>query len=83
MEYREEWAFSRERIERFFREQSDVEEISGGFVFGGCRIRLTGLPQRTLGPVRIPYTYVEMVGDEDDTEQIHRRFFLRFISAGG
>ena len=83
MGYKEQWAVSLERIESFFREQPDVEALPEGFRFGECRIRLTALPDRSLGPVKVPYTLLEMTGDGEDTETIHRRFFLRFISAGG
>lgn len=83
MEYHENWAVSLDRIERFFREQPDVDAGAEGFSFGDCRIRLTELPSRPLGPVMVPYTLVEMTGSDSDTEKIHKRFFLRFISAGG
>ena len=83
MEYKETWAVSLERIERFFREQPDVESAADGFEYKSCRIALTALPPRPLGPVKVPYTRVEMRGGDEDTETIHRRFFLRFVSAGG
>ena len=83
MEYSETWAVSLERIERFFLEQPDVESAADGFQYKSCRIRLTALPSRPLGPVTVPYTLVEMSGSDEDMETIHRRFFLRFVSAGG
>lgn len=83
MEYREKWAVSLERIEGFFHEQPDTEAASGGFHYRSCRISLTALPSWLLGPVMVPYTLVEMSGGDEDTETIHRRFFLRFVSAGG
>ena len=83
MEIRESWAVSRDRIERFFLEQPEVIAETEGFSFGDCLIRLTDLPPRRLGPVEMSYTLVEMTGGDRDTEEIYRRFFLRFISAGG
>ena len=84
MVIREIWAIPRERIERFFQSRSDVRpDGSGGFSFGGCEIRITSLPEREIGRLRFPQTQMEFEGPEADTEMIHRRFFLQFISAGG
>jgi hypothetical protein len=36
-----------------------------------------------MGKWEIPRTQVIIEGTEDDVQIIHRRFFLRFLSAGG
>ena len=84
MEIREIWAIPRERIERFFQSQNDVRPNGdGGFSLGQCEIRITSLPEREIGRLRFPQTQMEFEGPEADTERIHRRFVLQFISAGG
>ena len=84
MEIREIWAIPRERIERFFQSQNDVRPSGeGGFFFGQCEIRITSMPDREIGRLRFPRTQMEFEGPEADTEKIHRRFVLQFISAGG
>ena len=84
MQIREIWAIPRERIERFFLSQNDVlPNGDGGFSFGGCEIRLIVLPERELGRLRFPQTQMSFEGPKADTEDIHRRFVLQFISAGG
>ncbi len=81
---REIWAIPRERIERFFQSQNDVRpDGCGGFSFGRCEIRITTMPEREIGRLRFPQTQMEFEGPEADTEKIHRRFVLQFISAGG
>ena len=84
MEIREIWAIPLERIERFFRSQNDVRPNGdGGFSLEQCKIRITSLPEREIGRLRFPQTQMEFEGPDADTEEIHRRFVLQFISAGG
>ena len=81
---REIWAIPRERIERFFQSQSDVRPNGdGSFSFGRCEIRITPMAEREIGRLRFPQTQMAFEGPEADTEKIHRRFVLQFISAGG
>ena len=84
MVIREIWAVPHERIESFFRSQNDVRPTGdGGFLFGQCEIRTTVMSERAIGRLRFPQTQVAFEGPEADTEAIHRRFVLQFISAGG
>ena len=84
MEIREIWSISRERIECFFQSQNDVRPNGdGGFFFEACEIRITSMPEREIGRLRFPQTQMAFEGPETDTEKIHRRFVLQFISAGG
>lgn len=84
MRIQEIWAIPRERIEGFFRAQSDIRQDGDGvFSFGRCEIRATALPERQIGRLRFPQTQMEFAGPDADTQEIHRRFVLQFISAGG
>ena len=84
MRKQEIWAIRRERIESFFRSQNGVRPNGdGAFSFGQCEIRVTAMPERQIGRLRFPQTQMEFEGPEEDTETIHRRFVLQFISAGG
>ena len=83
MVIREIWAIPRERIERFFQSQNDVRPNGeGGFSFGRCEIRITPMSEREIGRLRFPQTQMEFEGSEADTEEIHHRFVMQFISAG-
>ena len=79
----EDWGVSSQRIAAFFRDQPDVTAEDGGFRFAACSITLTPLPDRAVGPWSMPRTAVRMAGPEADVRTIHRRFFLRVLSAGG
>lgn len=84
MEYKENWGVPCGRVRDFFASQSDVESLGGGsFRHGDCLITVKPLPERGSGPFRGKRTSVEMSGPEEETERIHKRFFLRFLSAGG
>ena len=83
MQVLETWSISHERITAFFLAQEDVcPEGDNCYSFGSCEIRLTVLPERMLGGFRFPQTQVAFSGPEAETEAIHRRFMLQFISAG-
>ena len=79
----ENWAVSEKRIREFFRCQEDVTELENTFLFRSCRITLSALPNAQNGLFSCPRTQVRMEGLEEDVQMIHRRFFLRFLSAGG
>lgn len=79
----ETWAISADRIALFFAQQPDVVRTPEGFAFRDCRIRLTPVSRKVLGQWTLPSTRVELSGSREDVDAIHRRFFLRFLSAGG
>ena len=79
----ENWGIPLDRIVSFFSAQPDVTACEGAFLFADCRITLTALPGHTLGPWEMPLTRVHMEGPDGDVQTIHRRFYLRFLSAGG
>jgi len=68
MVYDEVWAVDAERIRAFFRENSgDVTVIP--------------LPDRTLGSMTVPQTRIIISGENAD--ELYRRFYLSFMTAGG
>ena len=78
------WSISIGRIRAFFREQTDVTaESENCFTFGSCRILLTELEPGGVGIWAVSRSRVQMEGEDEDVKKIHRRFFLRFLSAGG
>lgn len=79
----ENWGIPMDRIAGFFSGEPEVTAQGDAFLFGGCRITLTPLPGHHLGPWEMPLTRVLMEGPEADVQTIHRRFYLRFLSAGG
>lgn len=79
----ENWGISIERMADFLSGQPEILRVQDGFVFRDCRILLTALSHNALGKWPIPRTRVVITGSEDDAREIHRRLFLRFLSAGG
>lgn len=79
----ENWGIPMDRIVGFFSGEPDVGRCGDVFFFEECRITLSALPGHTLGPWEMPLTRVLMEGPEEDVHTIHRRFYLRFLSAGG
>jgi hypothetical protein len=79
----ENWAVDISRIREFFREQADVHEENGCFIFGECIITLISQTGNAFEKWKIPRTQIIFEGNQADLENIHRRFFLRFLSAGG
>jgi len=79
----ENWAVDIGRIRAFFRKQADVQEADDRFIFRSCSISLVPQSGSAMGKWQLPRTQIIFEGDEDDVQSIHRRFFLRFLSAGG
>jgi hypothetical protein len=83
MIYDETWGIQFPRIREYFLEQSGVTELSETeYSYLGASISLQPLPPRQMGSVHIARTRVVISG-ESDADDIHRRFFMRFLSAGG
>ena len=79
----ENWAIAPERVSAFFLEQEDVKAEDTGFRYRSCKIVLIPLSGQAMGKWKIPRTQVIFEGDDADAQEIHHRFFLRFLSAGG
>ena len=79
----ENWAVASDRISAFFGEQPDVQAEGAGFRCRSCMISLIPLSGQAMGKWEIPRTQVIFEGGDEDVQEIHHRFFLRFLSAGG
>ena len=80
-EVRENWAVSIDRVREFFLAQEDVLPLGLGYVYKSCVIQVRA--QRSSGPLAMERTQLYFSGEAEDLEEIRRRFFLRFLSAGG
>lgn len=83
MERSEIWAVEACRIAAFFRSLPNALETETGFRAGDCEILVTKLEDRCMGSLHFPQTRVQFRGEEEAVGQMYRRFFLRFVSAGG
>ena len=82
MRINENWAVSTARIEAFFNEQPDVSCCDGVYKFGDCTITL--MPDMgNIGAITVSRTQVCFEGPDEQVKDIYKRFFLRFLSAGG
>lgn len=79
----ENWAIPAERVRQFFSQQPDVVRAGEGFAYRDCRILLTPLRGQPLGQWELPRTHIQIEGGGEAVREIYRRFFLRFLSAGG
>lgn len=82
MNFDEIWGIAFFRVSAFFVSQNDVEKNGHcSFIFKNTGIELEPLPDRLLGSIRVSQTRVIIHGPE--AEEIHHRFYLQFLSAGG
>ena len=83
MNYDEIWGIAFPRVSEFFSAQSDVEKVNeGAFRYGEAAVMLDALPDKHMGSMIIAQTRVRIDGGTD-ADEIHRRFYMRFLSAGG
>lgn len=82
MKINENWAVSHERIAEFFLQQQDVSGGDGILKYHDSVITLTA-DRGSIGSIEIPRTQVTIEGPEEQVNEIYKRFFLRFLSAGG
>ena len=79
----ENWAIDPKRVRAFFAEQPDAVAWEDGFLIGGCRVTFIPVSGTLLGKWAMSRTIIRFEGDEEAVEAVYRRFFLRFLSAGG
>ena len=83
MKHDELWGIAFARVSEYFSAQDDVETISEcTFRCGDAGIVLEKLPDKRLGSMIIAQTRVKIDGGAD-ADDIHHRFTMRFLSAGG
>ena len=78
------WGISPERIREYLLEEEKLhvtgpDRYSGGSV----TVSLNILPPHVIGSFAFPQTQLVFEGGGKETEKLHHRFVLRFISAGG
>jgi len=78
----ENWAVSTTRIETFFKEQKNILCCDDGYRYGECVIKLTP-STGNIGTITVDRTQVCFEGPEEELKEIYKKFFLRFLSAGG
>lgn len=78
----ENWAVSLERAQELFLSQPDVTQQNGNFYYKSCCISLKA-QKPSAPPWNLPRIQLHITGEVADVQDIHRRFFLRFLSAGG
>ena len=79
----ENWAIDPRRVRAFFAAQPDAAGIPDGFFISGCTVTLTEAEGTVLGQWAMRRTIIRIEGEEAAVKEVHRRFFLRFLSAGG
>ena len=80
MEYDEIWAISIPQIENFFKQNPCIRYDGSKYWYKNCAIKIEKLAEK--GILQIPQTRVVMLGQDNDTNEIHEKFFLIFLSAG-
>lgn len=82
MMIKETWAVSQKRIDEFFLSLDGVQKCEDTYTYKGCTVTLTETAGQ-LGSIPIPRTQLVIDGNEEDVSDLYKRFFLRFLSAGG
>ena len=78
------WGIAIERVRDFFRAQPDVAEVSAdAYTFRAVRITLEALSAAGTGIFSVRRTRLVLEGPEEELQDIHHRFFMQFLSAGG
>lgn len=70
--YDEVWALETERVKAFFDESRSGHK---------CDVDVIAMPDRSIGPISVPQTRIIINGEGAD--ELHRRFCLKFMTAGG
>ena len=79
----ENWAVDPRRVREFFTGQPDASKIPEGYSVGGCTVTIAETEGSLLGKWAIQRTCIRFEGEETEVKELHRRFFLRVLSAGG
>ena len=83
MNYDEIWGIAFPRVSEYFSAQDDVEKTDDGrFRCGAAFVEPEALPDKHMGSMIIAQTRVRITGGAD-ADDLHRRFYMRCLSAGG
>ena len=79
----ENWAVDPRRVRAFFDGQGDCVQLPNGFRLGGCTVTIIEEESILLGKWPMQRSILRFEGDSDAVNEVYRRFFLTFLSAGG
>lgn len=79
----ENWAIDQERVRAFFADQPGAVETEDGFLLDDCQVTLRESSGLLMGKWASPRTVIRFAGEPEAVQAVYRRFFLRFLSAGG
>ena len=79
----ENWAVDPRRVRAFFEDQEDSIPIPEGFRLGACTVTITEAESSLFGKWPMRRSILCFEGDDEAVQEIYRRFFLTFLSAGG
>ena len=78
------WGITPDRIRKYLLEEEMLNMTEPDrYSNGSVTVSLNAMPPRVLGALAFPQTQGMFEGGDRETESLHRRFVLRFISAGG
>ena len=78
------WGITPDRIRKYLLEEEMLNMTEPDrYSNGSVTVSLNAMPPRVLGAFAFPQTQVMFEGGDKETEVLHHRFVLRFISAGG
>ena len=78
----ENWAVSKKRIDEFFLSLDGIRKYGDTYAYKGCTVTLTETSGQ-VGSIPVSRTQIVITGDDEDVGALYKRFFLRFLSAGG
>ena len=79
----ENWAVDPGRVRDFFAQLPGAVETPEGFIIEDCRVTLIPVESSLFGKWPMKRTRILLDGPETAVNDIYRKFFLRFLSAGG
>lgn len=78
------WSIPLKRIADYLFEQEGFRRVDEAhYLYAGGEIRITVLENCFFGPIEVSRTQVTFCGEDEITKSVHRRFVLKFLSAGG
>ena len=82
--FHEDWGISAPRALEYVESLKEItKHDDGSYAFGGCRITITALPDKKMGSLSFQRIHLDIQGPDAEAEDFHRRFTMRFLSAGG
>lgn len=83
MDFKEIWSIPETRIRQYFEKTYQVSFRDGACLIDEVRVEIRILPPNAIMKVPIPRCSVEIAGPDEAAEEVHRKFMMNFLSAGG